>query len=92
MYCGSIGRTVQGWGWHSPSTELGEGACSRQLGPPTLFQATSLPKSLLQTRIWVFSPSISPPKEGRRHRLRGGSTPVPAELSQSAQINCVSAQ
>lgn len=46
----------------SPSTLLREGACSRQLGPPTPFQATSLPKSLLQTQVWVFPPLNSSSK------------------------------
>lgn len=78
----------------SPSTELGEVACSRRLGPPTPSLAPSSPKSFLQTQlqIWVLISGISPPREGRGHGLRGGLTPVPAELSQSAQINCVSAQ
>ena len=47
------------------------------------------------SRVLISSPraATGPPKEGRGHsRLQGGLTPGPAELSQCAQINCVSAQ
>lgn len=89
-----------GGGEQSPSAEIGGGGCSRQLGPPTPSQAPPIPRFLLRTQVpgqqgphFFPQAATGPPKEGRGHsRLQGGWTPVPAELSQCAQINCVSAQ